>query len=222
MDWKKETISASELEKRQKEYMNAAMSMMKRSSVRADTVPAAPPEPVKEAEPPAPVIAEAVEQVQETVQEASDSPDTESIDVRQAEDPAAAGIEPVPDEEPPAEHSDISAEEDTPADAGTAGNAEESDDDSAETKYGVYTADEIKSGEYRDDGLRKAAEILEEMTRNTEMMKRLAEGEEDSGTTDFPDFSCGTDGEDEDSFRKAKEECGETLQISEDCGPEDE
>lgn len=222
MDWKKETISASELEKRQKEYMNAAMSMMKRSSVRAETVPAAPSEPVKEAEPPAPVIAEAVEQVQETVQEASASPDTESIDVRQAEDPAAAGIEPLPDEEPPAEHSDISAEEEAPADAGTAGNADESGGDVSETKYGVYTADEIKSGEYRDDGLRKAAEILEEMTRNTEMMKRLAEGEEDSGTTDFPDFSCGTDGEDEDSFRKAKEECGKTLQISEDCGPEDE
>lgn len=222
MDWKKETISASELEKRQKEYMNAAMSMMKRSSVRAETVPAAPSEPVKEAEPPAPVIAEAVEQVQETVQEAVPADEPESDEIKQSEAVTVGDIEPVPDEEPPAGHSDRSAEEDTPADAGTEGNAEESDDDSAETKYGVYTADEIKSGEYRDDGLRKAAEILEEMTRNTEMMKRLAEGEEDSGTTDFPDFLCGTDGEDEDSFRKAKEECGETLQISEDCGPEDE
>ena len=222
MDWKKETISASELEKRQKEYMNAAMSMMKRSSVRAETVPVAPSEPVKEAEPPAPVIAEAVEQVQETVQEAVSSAEPESDEIKQSEAVTVGDIEPVPDEEPPAGHSDKLVEEEAPENAVTTGNAEESDDDSAETKYGVYTADEIKSGEYRDDGLRKAAEILEEMTRNTEMMKRLAEGEEDSGTTDFPDFSCGTDGEDEDSFRKAKEECGETLQISEDCGPEDE
>ena len=30
MDWKKETMSAAELEKRQKEYMSAALSMMKR------------------------------------------------------------------------------------------------------------------------------------------------------------------------------------------------
>ena len=222
MDWKKETISASELEKRQKEYMNAAMSMMKRSSVRAETVPAAPSEPVKEAEPPAPVIAEAVEQVQETVQEAVPADEPESDEIKQSEAVTVGDIEPVPDEEPPAGHSDRSAEEEVPEDAVTAGNAEESDDDSAETKYGVYTADEIKSGEYRDDGLRKAAEILEEMTRNTEMMKRLAEGEEDSGTTDFPDFSCGTDGEDEDSFRKAEEECGEALRLSEGDDPADE
>ena len=222
MDWKKETISASELEKRQKEYMNAAMSMMKRSSVRAETVPAAPSEPVKEAEPPAPVIAEAVEQVQETVQEAVPADEPESDEIKQSEAVTVGDIEPVPDEEPPAGHSDRSAEEEVPEDAVTAGNAEESDDDSAETKYGGYTADEIKSGEYRDDGLRKAAEILEEMTRNTEMMKRLAEGEEDSGTTDFPDFSCGTDGEDEDSFRKAEEECGEALRLSEGDDPADE
>jgi hypothetical protein len=160
--------------------------------------------------------------VQETVQEAVPADEPESDEIKQSEAVTVGDIEPLPDEEPPAEHSDISAEEDTPADAGTAGNADESGGDVSETKYGVYTADEIKSGEYRDDGHRKAAEILGEMTRNTEMMKKLAEGEKDSDTTDFPDFSCGTNGEDEDSFRKAEEECGETLRLSEGDDPADE
>ena len=52
MEWKKEKISAAELERSRKEYMSAAMSMMKRSSVTvqdaaAGDVPAADETPVQ-------------------------------------------------------------------------------------------------------------------------------------------------------------------------------
>ena len=36
MEWKKETLSAAELERRQQEYRNAALTMMKRSSEGAE------------------------------------------------------------------------------------------------------------------------------------------------------------------------------------------
>ena len=48
MDWKKETLDPAELERRQREYARAAMSMMKKS---AKPVSAPIPEPVPEIRP---------------------------------------------------------------------------------------------------------------------------------------------------------------------------
>ena len=78
--------------------------------------------------------------------------------------------------------------------------------------YGVYTADEVMQAKDGDTGLRKAAEILEEMTRNTAIMKKLASDmEEDDGTTDFPDFSCDLGGDDiGGSFREEEESSPDT------------
>lgn len=226
MDWKKETMSAAELEKRQAEYMNAAISMMKRSSPSAapSAVPSAPPAageagrngglsgaavPSAESEP---VKGEAKEPTVKAEPEAA--PVTP--------EPAEASEhdrEPVPDEEPKPKETKEAVPEEAPE---TGEKADESGNNDPDTKYGVYTADEIISGEYRDDGLRKAAEILEEMTRNTEMMKKLADGENDPDTTDFPDFSCKAEGEDGSSFREEKKECEETVRLSEGCAPADE
>ncbi|MCR4779587.1 MAG: hypothetical protein K5876_00680 [Ruminiclostridium sp.] len=154
MEWKKEKIGAAELERRQREYMNAAMSMVKRSAPVPEPEPEPEPEPVPTAEP---VIMPEPEPVHEP--------------------------EPEPEPEPAAE-------------AGPeAGESE---------KYGVYTADELLGDGEKDDGMKRAAEILEEMTRNTEMMRKLAEEGEDGGTTDFPEFSCGTGGEGE-RFRDGEE-----------------
>ena len=173
MDWKKETMSAAELEKRQKEYMSAALSMMKRSS---SPEPLAVSEPEPEVPAGLPETPVEVQPVPDEEQKTDADPDTEKEPEKE------------PEPEPgPETGSDTSG-------SGT------------DKSYGVYTADELLSGEYHDDGLKKAAEILEEMTRNTEMMKKLADGDGGSSdTTDFPEFSCGTDGEEEDTFRGSAE-----------------
>ena len=178
MDWKKETISAAELEKRQKEYMSAAMSMMKRSAAVSEPIRQQEPEPVPPAEPEIPAAAPEPE----AKSAADNEPETNGVPEPEKEPEKEPVPEPVP--EPGND---------------TAGKG-------TDTSYGVYTADELLSGEYHDDGLKKAAEILEEMTRNTEMMKKLADGDGGStDTTDFPDFSCGTDGDGGDSFREQPE-----------------
>ena len=170
MDWKKETMSAAELEKRQKEYMSAALSMMKRSSAAPE------PEPLAVSEPEPEVPADAPE--------------------------VAVEVQPVPDEEEP--EPEIQEKEPEPEPGPETGS--DTSGSGTDKSYGVYTADELLSGEYHDDGLKKAAEILEEMTRNTAMMKKLADGDGGSSdTTDFPEFSCGTDGEEEDTFRGSAE-----------------
>lgn len=173
MEWKKEKISAAELERRQKEYMNAAMSMVKRSHA---------------AEPPT------ASAVSEPEPEPAAAPETE-VHITEAETAGSTELpteEKVPDtaEEMPAQEQ-FSEHDTEPAPA------HEEDEN-----YGVYTADELLKGEGGGAGLKKAAEILEEMTRSTEMMKHLMNDGEDSDTTDFPQFSCGTGEEAEDCFRE--------------------
>ena len=182
MDWKKETMSAAELEKRQKEYMSAALSMMKRSSAAPEPEPLA----VSEPEPEAPAG------LPETPVEVQPVPDEEPKTDEEQKTDADPDTEKEPEKEPEPEPGP-----ETGSDTSGSG---------TDKSYGVYTADELLSGEYHDDGLKKAAEILEEMTRNTAMMKKLADGDGGSSdTTDFPEFSCGTDGEEEDTFRGSAE-----------------
>ena len=182
MEWKKENISSAELEKRQKEYMNAALSMMKKSgaqhSLPTDEKPAG--------QQPA-VAVTLTEEASDRLSDTNEVPQTD---------------EEMPDEQPSAEQS--SAEQ-SPAEQPSA--EDESDDrtdDAQDDKYGVYTADEIMSGEYTGEGLKKAAEILEEMTRSTEMMKKLANSDDDPDTTDFPDFT-GSTPKDGEQFREDEE-----------------
>ena len=181
MDWKKETLDPAELERRQREYARAAMSMMKKSAPVSKSAFGSVPEPEKipEQEPkkmPEPEPEKLPEQEPEKIPE----PESEQ-EPRQEEKPA---------EQPEQWHDD-------------GGN------------YGVYTADEITSGEYKDEGLKKAAEILEEMTRSTEMMKKLAHGDDEGAddTTDFPDFTCETDEDGDARFQQG----GET-----DASPQDD
>jgi hypothetical protein len=159
MEWKKEKIGAAELERRQREYMNAAMNMVKRSA------PAAAPEP----EPVPESVPESVS-VQEIVPEPAPAPEPESAP------------EPEPESEP------------------------EPEPEPGNDKYGVYTADELLRDTPKDDGMKKAADILEEMTRNAEIMRKLANEGSDPDTTDFPDFSCGTEDGDAGQFRDRDDE----------------
>lgn len=196
MEWKKEKISASELERRQKEYMNAAMSMVKRSQTVTVTVtepvPEPEPEPVIPEPPEAVVIAGSAEEKAPGPAEKPESPEESA-----PEPEPASGPDPEPENKPEPE-------------------PEES------ANYGVYTADELLNGEAEGAGLKKAAEILEEMTRSTEMMRKLAHDDDEPGTTDFPDFSCGTDsGDDGDCFREyeeaADDECSPPEDDPEQC-----
>ncbi len=198
MDWKKENISASELDRREKEYMSAALAMMKQAR------PAVMPEPVRE-----PAAAEPVVQAVEAAPpEVPEKPVIQAKVTAEVTAEVTAGIT-----------TNVAVTADTAAET-SEDTAEPQTEDGADEKYGVYTAEELLNGEHRGDGLKKAAEILEEMTRSTEMMKRLAEGNEpgDDDTTDFPDFSCGDSGT-ESSFR---EESGPESETQGKCPPDDE
>ena len=165
MEWKKENISTSELEKRQKEYMNEALAMMKKSSS---------PDPLPE---PKPAEQKPAEQ-QPDEQKPDDQPDAAAQFTEEASDKLSEPTDvPKTDVNVPDEQTSDEQKRD-----------EQITDDSGD-KYGVYTAEEIINSEYSGEGLRKAAEILEEMTRSTEMMKKLANSDNDPDTTDFPDFS---------------------------------
>ena len=199
MEWKKEKISASELEKRQKEYMNEALAMMKRGVTVSVTVQT--PAPVSEEE--QAVHAEGNSEQADAVQQEASAQMEETHEEAVAEKVDVQQEEPEQTSELPQDDEEEQCEEDEP----------EKDDD----KYGVYTADELMNSEHGSEGLKKAAEILEEMTRNTEMMKKFADGDEedDSGTTDFPDFSCGMPDEGE-RFRENEEEHAKEKLVPED------
>ena len=186
MEWKKEKISSAELEKRQKEYMNEALAMMKRGSV--GTPPVTPP------------VTSPVTTEEETRYEP------------EAPEPAPTAVE-LPEKQPTAQQSDkpeeVPAEipEETPSEVSSEAPSEapeQPEGSGDDGKYGVYTADELMNGEYKGDGLKKAAEILEEMTRSTEMMRKIASGDDDPDTTDFPEFHA--DCEEGDEGQRFREE----------------
>lgn len=223
MEWKKEKITASELERKQKEYMNAALSMMKRSgAAHRDIMPVPDEEPhaVTSVRPEKKPDMHGGTDITPAFDDAADAAEkaAETTAEKAAATAADKAEEKAEDNMPAA--SDEKAEDAGETDAKTEEEPKQSEEDAGSTKFGVYTADELISGEYKDDGLKKAAEILEEMTRNTAFMKKLADSGDDSGdgendpdTTDFPDFSCDFGDDDENSFRP--EQCAEDA--SEKC-----
>ena len=208
MDWKKEKISASELERRQKEYASAALAMMRSAhpATQKDVLPAGTEaeskaeEVLPENEPVVEITAKAEIGAQITVTAPAENsaeddgvhePAEMSTDEASAElsgsggDTSGTGYE-TTDSTAPEEVSAVEPNDETDRTVPE----EHLDPEEKDDRYGVYTADELMSGDYSGDGLKKAAEILEEMTRNTKMMKELAESDSDPDTTDFPDFSC--------------------------------
>ena len=173
MDWKKETISPAEFERREREYISAAVAMMKRSTGpgKVEVTERLPPEDMS-----------AEENVSEDVSEEDSPAEVVSTDESAAED-VSAEDSPVKDGGAEENKDKDDSAEDSPEEAEPSGESP--------GEFGVYTADEIAESEYRNDGLKKAAEILEEMTKNTAMMRKLAEAGtvSEGDITDFPDFS---------------------------------
>lgn len=151
MEWSKSTISKAELEKKQREYMEAAMNMAKKAGNTAQIVRTAP-EPVTKAE----IVEEIVEEIDDltgVIEEIKEKSEEAAEEI--AEETAEAAEEIVEDIE---------------------GKGDKND------KFGVFNADElvtaIENGEVSGEGLKQAAEILEEMTRKTETMRKLVEEQE--------------------------------------------
>ncbi len=147
MEWSKSTISKAELEKKQREYMEAAMKMAKKvgnTSAVAETKPVTKAEIVEE-------IVEEVDDLSGLIEEIKEKSEAEE---KQHEEGIA--------EEAVMEKIEITGEKDD--------------------KFGVFNADElvtvIENGEVSGEGLKQAAEILEEMTRKTDTMRKLVEEQE--------------------------------------------
>ncbi len=148
MEWSKSTISKAELEKKQREYIEAAINMAKRAGNSAQ-------EDVTETEIKAEIVEEIVDEIDDltgTLEEIAEKADEKDED-----------------------------HEETAEETEEIGDIKELTEEKDEN-FGVFNADElvtaIENGEVSGEGLRQAAEILEEMTRKTETMRKLVEEQE--------------------------------------------
>lgn len=150
MEWSKTNISKAELERKQREYIDAAISMAKRAenNRNEELRPVTKSEIVER-------IVDEVDDLTEMLEEISDNADEAALITEEA-------AEEIVEEA-----------------------AEEAVEEFAEEKneqFGVFNAEEladaIENGEVSGEGLRQAAEILEEMTRKTETMRKLIEEQE--------------------------------------------
>ncbi len=135
MEWSRSSITAEEMERRQREYIEAAMNMAKKASF-STPVQALPPEPVQNEQEAANEPAEPVQNEQEAANEPAEPVKTEQE-------------QPVQKEER----------------------------DEEKTTFGVFDKEELKTaaenGTVSGEGLKRAAEILEEMSEKTEEMRRV-------------------------------------------------
>ena len=138
MEWSKTTISRAELEKKQREYIEAAMDMARKAENRAE---AAKPEESALKE----------EIVEEIVEKTDDLTDLLDEIKEKSGETAELPKEALKDEE-------------------------------KNEQFGVFSTEElvdaIENGEVSGEGLRQAAEILEEMTRKTKTMRKLVDEQE--------------------------------------------
>lgn len=148
MEWSRSSITAEEMERRQREYIEAAMKMAKKAAINAP----AEREIIQE-EPKAEEIAEIVE-IPEVAEEKSEEEDA----VEAVEN--AEVVQEVPEITEMAEE-----------------NTQNEEKDEEKTTFGVFDKQELEAaaenGTVSDEGLKRAAEILAEMSEKTEEMKRV-------------------------------------------------
>ena len=185
MEWKKDSISASELERKQQEYIREAMEMLKRAKPSVANKPDKEEEKAIEAD-----ISETTEENDKSAEEISESADetAESIDdISEAAEEVAESIDDISEmaeeigestekteeiaEEIPEEITESSQSEDT---------APEEETEENGGNYGVYSAEELINGAGEDEGLKSAAEMLAELKSKTEIMRSLVEAADPS------------------------------------------
>lgn len=144
MEWSRSSITAEEMERRQREYIEAAMSMAKKAAVNT-------PAPEQKTEITEEIVQNEAEEVAEVVEEAV-----------QAEQETEEVTENVQEETEMAEPVEEIVE------------TEEKDEE--KTTFGVFDREELEAaaenGTVSGEGLKRAAEILAEMTEKTEEMRR--------------------------------------------------
>lgn len=157
MEWSKSSISNKELEKKQREFMEQAIKMAERAG---RTTAAAPKK--SEAEPKLPAVYEP--ESESEVFEGITEELTEELSELSEEENDDLGVIPL-DEEMAAE--EPQAAEEAPK---------------KPQNFGVFDTEQlmkaIENGEVSGDGLKQAAEILEEMSSKTAAMKKLLEEQE--------------------------------------------
>lgn len=197
MEWKKDNINSEKLKLMEKEYIEAALRMMKKAGVNSAHSPA---EQKDETEDEEIIISEeihndnvAVEIIQTNENAAGEEEHMEENNENQAEKYS--------EEEISEAISDKAAKEDVYDEKGDdfkdAGEVlEEQKDEQTEKEeqeettksgYGVYTADEILKGE----GLMDAERIIEEIKMQNETMKKLTEEQEKAKKSQRTCPKCG-------------------------------
>lgn len=160
MEWSRSNISAEELERRQREYIEAAMNMAKKAMPATEEVHIVQP---------APELAEEPEKAPEPeiIPEVELEPEPQTEPMSQAEPELPEPEPPAPAKEPEPEEKEECAEV---------------CDDEDKTKFGVFGKEElleaVESGTVSDEGLKRAAEILAEMSSKTETMRKILEQSE--------------------------------------------
>ena len=158
MEWSRSNISAEELERRQREYIEAAMSMAKKAMPAPETVHIVQPAP-------------------EPAEEAEKAPETELMEAEpEAMPQTETEPEPQPEQQIPAPLKEPEPEEKAEA-------CETCEDDGEKTKFGVFGKEELleaaENGTVSGEGLKRAAEILAEMSSKTETMRKILEQSEE-------------------------------------------
>lgn len=174
MEWRKSTLSGAELERKRKEYIEAAMKMSDRAQPASESLRAEHPEE-KAALPPFPAAP--------TGEETAPKKEAEEIafsepEIPPSEEPApkkeAAEIAFAEPEIPPAAEAEKPEESSPPELLHEPEPIEEAE----ERQFGVFDVDElieaVRKGEVDGEKLREASEILEEMSGKTEEMQKLA------------------------------------------------
>lgn len=177
MEWKKDNTDSEKLKLMEKEYIEAALRMMKRAGFNSVDKPTKPEEKENEAAASGEIhkIKEEAD-ITETKDFADETVEEMPTEEMQAEDITAEVIdETISAEEAESEampDGETSTDETEATDEG--GEEQTEQEEQAEKQkgdYGVYTAEEILKGE----GLKDAERIIEEIKMQNETMKKLTE-----------------------------------------------
>lgn len=180
MEWKKSTLSGAELERKRKEYIEAAMKMSDRAQPASDSPSRTEKAEEEAALPPIPEVSPSEEGVlkkeakeivfaePEAPPSGKPAPKEEAEETAPAEPKAAPSGEPAPQEEP--EKPEVLFQPELLHEPEPIGETEKN--------FGVFDVGElieaVKKGEVDGEKLREASEILEEMSGKTEEMQKLA------------------------------------------------
>lgn len=177
MEWKKDTTDSEKLKQMEKEYIEAALRMMKKAGIKDADKPAEA-ETVKEEMNTAASEEihnenEGAEEIgtEEIISKAEEEPETEEMAKEEISETVYYSEN---ETEAMPEDKDTKNSEGENTDTSEAPEEQKEETEKPKGGYGVYTADEILNGE----GLMDAERIIEEIKMKNETMKKLTEEQE--------------------------------------------